>query len=396
MPTIIDPSSEAPVLLVLGVLFLLGLVADLVGRSTFLPRVTLLLLGGLAVGPSGFGLVSREFVQDWFPLLTDIALGMIGFLLGEKVTNASIRKRGAVVLGISAGKAVGAAVFVVVGLLAAGVTLPVALLLGGIATSTAPAATYDVVRETRSEGDFSETLLSVVAVDDAWGLVLFTLMMATAGALLGTSGMSAGILAGIGEVGGSLLLGIGLGIPMAFLTGRVGGGEPTLAEALGLVLLCTGIAIHWQVSPILAAMAMGSTVASRASHHLRPFHAIERVEWPLLIVFFVLAGASLEIEHLLEAGWIGAAYIASRTAGTYVGARWGGRATGAPPLLRRWLGLTLLPQAGVGIGMALIAAQRFPDLADLILAVVLASTVIFEVIAPIITRRVLRMVEAAR
>jgi Kef-type K+ transport system membrane component KefB len=389
MPVTDNASPDASIPLIVGFLFLIGLVADLVGRHTFLPRVTLLLLGGLAVGPSSLGLVPEEFVQDWFPPLTNIALGMIGFLLGEKLTLESIRRRGFLVLGFSIGKALGAAAFVVAGLALAGVELPVALLLGGIATATAPAATYDVVEETGASGELSDTLLGVVALDDAWGLFLFTLLMVTAGALLGQGELDDGVVAGVGEIAGSLLLGAGLGVPMAYLTGRVRAGEPTLAEALGLVMLATGLAIWLGLSPILTAMAMGSAVANLARHHVRPFHAIKGIEWPFFIVFFVLAGASLELERLAEIGSVGAVYIAARTAGTYVGARLGGRLAGAPPLLCRWLGLALLPQAGVAIGMTLLASQRFPDQAELLLSVVLSSTVVFEVFAPVVTRKVL-------
>ncbi len=388
--------SQATILLILGALFLIGLLADLIGRQTFLPRVTLLLIGGIVVGPSGFSLVPAEFVEEWFPLLADIALGMIGFLLGEKITIRAIRQRGMIVFGISIGKVVGASVSVCLALWLCGADLQVALLLGAIAPATAPAATYDVVRETGAKGEFADTLLSVVAIDDAWGLLLFTLALATASALGGGQGdVAGGVLAGFGEVGGSLLLGIGLGVPMAFLTGRIREGEGTLAEALGLVLVCTGLAIHLAVSPILAAMAMGSTVASLAAHRLRPFHAIEEIEWPFLILFFVLAGASLEIERFAAIGGIGAIYIITRSVGLYVGARTGARVVEAPPVMRRWLGLALLPQAGVAIGMALIAAQRFPELAEVILSVVLASTMVFEVTAPVVTRRVLRLVGAA-
>ncbi|MHC5063596.1 MAG: cation:proton antiporter [Planctomycetota bacterium] len=396
MPSATDAASDAWVLLILGLLFLLGLGADLIGRRTFLPRVTLLLIAGLAIGPSVLDLVPADFVRQWFPLLTNIALGMIGFLLGGKLTIPAMRRRGFMVVGISIGKVLGAFSFVLVTLLICGVEAPLAMLFAAIAPATAPAATFDVVHESEAKGEFPDTLLSVVAIDDAWGLLLFTLVMATSAVMVGAGEVSDGFLAGFGEVGGSLLLGVLLGIPMAYLTGRVREGEPTLAEALGLVFLCTGLAIHLQVSPILATMAMGSSVASLARHHSRPFHAIEGIEWPFLIAFFVLAGASLEIERLLGIGVIGSAYILARSVGLYTGARLGSRLVQAPLLVRRWLGLALLPQAGVAIGMALMASQRFPRYAEVILSVILASTIIYELVAPIITRRVIEKVELAQ
>ncbi|MGI9305191.1 MAG: cation:proton antiporter [Gammaproteobacteria bacterium] len=384
-PTVAEPI----VLLTLGMLFLLGLAADLVGRNTPLPRVTLLLLAGLLIGPSGFAVLPESFVDAWFPLLTDIALSMVGFLLGQKVTLVALRERGRVVLWMSIGKVAGASLAVGVALVLLGVDLRIALLLAGIAPATAPAAIYDVVKEAGAKGNFSDNLLSIVAIDDAWGLLLFAFMMAAAASLGGENAIESTLRTGIFEIGGSFILGLGLGLPMAFMTGRIRSGEPTQAEAMGFVLLCAGAAISLHLSPILTAMVMGSTVASFASHHTRPFHAIEGFEWSFMIFFFVLAGASLHIDTVTAVGWIGVTYILARAVGIYAGARTGGALARADTTLRRWLGLALLPQAGVALGMALLASQRFPELADVILSVVLATTVVLEIIAPIITRRVL-------
>lgn len=196
-------------------------------------------------------------------------------------------------------------------------------------------------------------------------------------------------MAGGWEIGGALLVGLLLGLPMAYLTGRIRPGEPTQAEALGMVLLCAGLAVWAEVSYILSAMAMGAVVANLAKHHNRPFHTIEGIEWPFLILFFLLAGAALNINALPQIGILGAGYITLRVIGRIVGTRLGGRLSGAATTTRRWIGLALLPQAGVAIVMALLASQRFPELKDIILPVVLGSTVVFELIGPVITRRVL-------
>jgi Kef-type K+ transport system membrane component KefB len=388
--------SEAIILLTLGGLFLLGLAADIAGRHSPLPRVTLLLLAGVVVGPAGFGILGSEFVADWFPTLTNIALAMIGFLLGQKLTLSELRGRGQTVLSMAGGKIIGAALAVSATLIAMGVDIRIALLLAGIATATDPIATYEVVREIRARGEFSDTLLSVVAIDDAWALLLFTLLLAVASTLGAEPHAMAALASGLIEIGASVLLGLGLGIPMAYLTGRVHPGEPTQAEAVGLVLLCSGAAIWFGVSPILAAMVMGSAVANLASHHNRPFEAIEGIEWPFMMLFFILAGASLQVEALAAVGWIGGAYVVARAFGTYAGIHIAGRLIGADDALNRWLGLTLFPQAGVALGTALVASQRFPELADTLLTVVLASTVLLELLGPVITRRVLVHVGARR
>ncbi len=377
-------------LLLLGSLFLIGLLADLLGRHSPLPRVTLLLLAGIAVGPSGLALIPPAFVESWFPVLTHIALALIGFLLGQQLSLQSLRRQGRLVLMATVGETLGAGLLVIAAGIAVGLNPLVALLLGGIATATAPAATYDVVRESGIDNRFSRTLLAVVAVDDAVALLWFTLALAFAGALENGGGLGETLGRGATEIGGSVLLGIALGLPMAFLTGRIRKGEPTQAEAIGFVLLCAGVAARWGLSPVLSAMAMGAVVASMAHHHKRPFHAIEGIEWPFLILFFILAGASAQLGLVWALSGTVALYMVARMIGSYLGCQLGLRIADAPPVFQRYLGLCLFPQAGVAIGMALMATQRVPELAASVLPVILASTILFELFTPPITRLALR------
>jgi len=356
-----------------------------------LPRVTLLLLSGLAVGPSGLSLVPIGFVEAWFPLLTTIALALIGFLLGHQFSLPALKAHGRTIIEISTCKVLGAALAVGLVLWLAGTDPVVALLLAAIAPATAPTATYDVVRESGARGEVVDTLLSIVALDDVWGLLVFVVMLSIAGVLNGDATVGSGLEASLIDIGGSLALGVLLGIPMAFLTGRIWRGEPMLAEAMGFVLLGAGIAEWLGLISILTAMAMGATVANLARHHERPFHAIEGVEWPFMILFFVLAGASMEIRALPLAGVLTALYVLARCSGIYVGTRIGVRLAGVEQRSYKWLGLALFPQAGVAIGMALMASQRFPEYGAVVLQVVLASTVVLEIIAPVVTRQALRL-----
>jgi Kef-type K+ transport system membrane component KefB len=386
----IEPGHPTNIPLVLGSMFLVGLVADLIGRYTFLPRITLLLLSGLAIGPPGFSLIPHDFVHGWFATLTSIALALIGFLLGEKLSLPALKQRGIQVVGISVCKVLGACLCVFAALLVCGVDPVIALLLAGIAPATAPASIYDVVHECGVEGEFPATLLSISAIDDVWGLILFILMLAASAVISGSSAASAGIITNLEILAGSIILGLALGIPMAYLTGRTRRGEPTQAEALGFVLLGAGLAVQLELFPILTAMVMGVTVASLATHHDRPFQAIAGFEWPFMILFFVLAGASLETTALMLAGWVTLVYVLSRCAGIVLGTKVGAHAVGAPPILRKWLGLALFPQAGVAIGMALFASQRFPETASVVLTVVVASTIVLETVGPIFTRFAIR------
>jgi len=373
------------ILITLGFLFLVGLATDLLGRHTFLPRVTLLLLAGFAIGPSGLDLLP-DFQEDWFPVVTNIALSMVGFLVGHHMTLGSLRKRGKPVIWISIGEVLGAAVAMFVGLVLLGVRPEVAFLLAGIAPASDPVAIIDVIREIKGTGEFSKTLESVVGIDDAWGLIVFSFLLALTQALYGKGEGWDMLLLGMWEIVGALLLGLLLGIPMAYITGRLQPGEPTQIEALGMVLLCGGIAVLLNVSFILAGMMLGATVSNLGTHHRRSFTAIEGIEWPFMILFFILAGASLELQALRVASFLGLAYIVFRLVGLVGGAWIGGLISHVPSVWRKWMGMALWPQAGVALGMALLAGQHLPELREVILPVAIGSTIIFELIGPIMTR----------
>jgi Kef-type K+ transport system membrane component KefB len=378
--------------LALGGLLFVSLVTDEIGRRTRLPRVTLLILFGVAVGPSGLDLLPRAF-QDWYEFLASVALTMVAFLLGGKLSFAALRSHGKTILAVSLSVVILTALLVGIGLIAIGTPVPIALLLAGIATATAPAATQDVVRQTRAKGPFTDTLLAVVAVDDAWGLVVFSLLLAVAKGIAG-DGTLAILGHGLWELGGALAIGAAVGLPAAFLTGRLKPGEMQ-AEALGLVFLCAGLAIWLGVSFLLAGMVAGAIVVNLAKHHSRPFHEIEHIEWPFMVFFFVLAGASLHLDSLYDIGLIGLAYLVLRTLARVIGGWIGGFVADAPILHRRWIGLALIPQAGVALGMALVAAVHFPDLGETLLAVTIGTAIVFEVIGPILTQHALRRVGEA-
>jgi Kef-type K+ transport system membrane component KefB len=380
-----DPTAIA--LLTLGCVFLLGLAADILARRTRLPRVTLLLLLGVGVGPLGFDLLP-EANGRWFPFVTDLALVMVAFLLGGQLTPAMLREHGRAVLVISLVVTLVTAVIVSLGLLAFGWPAPVALLLGAIAVSTDPAAVSDVVQEARARGPYTQTLLGVVAIDDAWGIATMSIALAFAVGLRSPDAASSVAVEGLFDLGGAIVVGCVLGVPMALLSGRIGDGEPTQAEALGGVLLCGGVALLLDVSFLLAAMTMGVVVTNLARHHRRPFRAIEGIEWPFMVLFFVLSGASIAMTELGSAVGLVCGYVVFRVVGRIFGG-WLGVALSGEPKLAGGVGAALLPQAGVAIGLALVVSDRVPELGDVILSATVAATILFEVVGPVFTRQAL-------
>ena len=376
----------------LGMIFLAALVFDAVGRRTILPRATLLMLFGFVVGPAALDLLP-DMTARWFPAVANMALVMVGFLIGGRLTLGELRERGASVVRISLAVVLVTFAVVCLGLFALGVPSAVALILGAVATATAPAATTDVVHASGVDTPFSRKLLDIVAVDDVWGLILFSLALAGASLVAGRDAAEA-LTHGVWDLGGALLLGVGLGVPMAYLTGRIDPGEPTLYEALGLVFLCGGIALLLEVSFLLASMTMrGRGEPGAPPHASLPRDRRHRVA--LHDALLRARRASLDLGVLAHAGsWL-AAYVVLRVVGRVAGGWLGGSLKPADPLARRWMGIALLPKAGVALGMALVAAQQLADVGATILPVVVAATAFFELIGPVGTRISLRQTQAS-
>ena len=367
----------------LGCLFFMGLLADYVGHKTHLPRITLLILTGLIVGQSGFNLVPVT-LQSWYEFLASMALTMVAFLLGGTLSIESLKEYGKEIVLVSLIVVIVTSSIILISMLLLGVGFILALMLAGISAATAPAATQDVVRQSGIDNKFTKILLGIVAIDDAWALILFSGFLVIAKGWSGDGGEFI-FQTAVWEIGGSFALGLCLGLPAAYLTGRIQKGEPIQSEALGLVFLCAGLAIWLEVSFLLAGIVLGATIRNLAKHHQSAFHEIEHIEWPFMILFFILAGATLNLSSLLDVSTIGVVYIGLRFFSRPFGGWISGKALGYGAKHGAWYGVALLPQAGVAMGMAIVASNHFPELRDSILTIAIASTVVFELIGPIFT-----------
>jgi len=377
-------------LLTLGGLLLIGLTVDAIGRMTRLPRITILVGFGVLIGPFGLDLLHVD-MQDAYTTVAKIALTMIAFLLGSELSASVVRLQGRAILWVSLSVVFTTVLIIGVGLSALGAPLALALLLAGIGLATDPAAVHDVIKETNSKGPLTKTTLGVVAIDDAWGLIAFSIILGlvthdTA------AGLTSGLVEGLTEIGGAILIGLVIGFPAAFITGRIRSGEPTLIEAAALVLICAGLALWFEVSYLLAGMTAGAVIVNLARHHERAFHEIEYISWPFMIIFFVLAGATADFIALSSVGVLGTGYMVLRIIGRLVGGFIGAKLGGLTRIDNgKWIGLALMPQAGVALGMALVAAEAMPpDIATPLLAIAVGTTIAFELLGPLLTRWVLR------
>jgi Kef-type K+ transport system membrane component KefB len=380
--------DHAFLLITLGVLFLAGLAADRFGHATRLPRVTMLLLIGLTVGHSGFGLLPLE-AHGWFDLVSVVALTMVAFLLGGELTRENLTSHGPAIIAISMSIVIGTTVIVWFGLTLMGLDPRLALLLGAIATATAPAAMTDVIHQFGIRNGFTDTLSGIVAIDDVWGLIVFSVCLSIA---VQSGGWSDPLVGAGRDIGGAVLLGCVIGIPSAFLTGRLSPGEPLQTEALAVVFLTAGLAIWLELSFLVAGMTAGALIANLARHHDFAFNEIEHIEWPFMLLFFLLAGASLEIDAVWSLGWLTLAYVGLRITARLLAGEVGELISGVPPEERHAYGPALLPQAGIAVGMALVAAETVPQWGATIMTLTIAATVVFEIIGPPCTLAALRYV----
>jgi len=375
----------------LGILLLTGLLFGLLASRLGWPRVAAYVVAGVLFSPSLLGGLLEIRVGDWADPLTTVALGIIAYLIGGSITTGQLRRTGRGIIGSTLGESLGAALAVcgamalLLPLEIGGVsTLLLALAFGAIAAPTAPAATIAVLHQYRAQGPLSSTLLGVTALDDAVGVILFAIVTA----LAGMSSLVGGVGGALLEIAGSILLGGILGYGLSRMARHVIR-DLRLPLVIAAILLAIGIAERLELSELLAAMALGfSARASIGAAGDRLFAPVEYLEELVFLVFFTVAGAMFDPAVLVQHLGLVLAYYLARLAGKVGGAAAGAHLGGAPPQVRRWLGLALIPQAGVAIGLALAIGQ-YPALqgaSEIVLNVILGSTLLTAISGPVAVR----------
>lgn len=379
-------------IVLMGVILSASIFADTLAKRTSVPRISILVLVGVGIAfvqQICLGDQNGRLLAGLSEPLIKLALVMVAFLLGSELKMDRLRFTGPLILVISLFVIAVSGFMVGAGLLMLGFPLVVAMSLAAISVATDPTVVSETVRESGDTRLRAKVLLGIVAIDDAWGIVVFGLSMAVLGWVLSGNGQEP-LLQASWELGGAIIIGALIGLPAAWLTGRLLPGEPTQVEAIAVILLLAGLSSLLNVSSLLASMVAGTMVANFSSHHTRSFREIELIEWPFLVFFFVLSGASIDLYKVGDSLGLTALYIILRLAGRMFG---GFLAVlfirTEQKTLPRNIGLALTPQAGIAIGMALLAAEQFPEIRDTILPVVVVSTIFFELVGPVFVRRVL-------
>jgi Kef-type K+ transport system membrane component KefB len=404
-------TQTASIFLSLSIALLAGLLLSRLAKLVKLPAVTAYLISGVLIGPfvlgalniPGIGIISEQI--EGFGLISDLALGFIAFSMGNEFRLSQLKKIGkqATVIGVL--QALITTIVVDVALIALHfampdtLSIPAAIVLASVATATAPAATLMVVKQYKAKGPVTDVLLPVVALDDAVGLVVFAIYFGIARSM-STAGVSplAIILEPLLEIVLSLLLGFMMGLLFTLCEKYFHSRSKRMAVSVTFVMLTVALSglkfeigdIHIAFSSLLACMMLGTVFCNICEVSEELMDRADRWTTPVLILFFVISGAELDLSVFAQ--WtvvvVGIVYIIARSLGKYYGANISARMTKSDPNIIKYLGITLLPQAGVALGMAIKAIELGPDGA-IVRNITLFAVLIYEIVGPFLTKMAL-------
>jgi len=398
------PSFHLTPLFAAGIMVLAGFFLGEAARRIKLPALIGYMTGGLLLGPSVTGVLDHQAMAS-LSFLTQLGLGLVAFTIGSELDLQALKKLGRAIVVIIFAESFLAALVVVAAIFLLTGDLAMALLFGAMAPASAPAGTVAVIQEYRARGELTKALYAVVGFDDGLAVILYGVLFALVKVTLAAgpdpgTGILPALVRPLGEITASIGVGCVVGWCFRQLARPIRKPQESLILLAGVVLTTTGLSELANLSVILSNMTVGLVVAN-----LDPDTTLERLRTPLMtvmplvyILFFSLAGAHLELASLTSLGLIGAVYIAGRSGGLMGGAWLGAVAGGAGEKIRKYLGFGILSQAGVAIGLSLLASQELSrlvathhlphakEIGAAVLATITASSVVFEIIGPLATR----------
>lgn len=383
----------------IGIALVVGVLCGKVMNKFKVPAVAGYIIGGLLLGTSVFKIISPEMISE-MSFISDFALCIIAFNIGSELEFPVIKKLGKLIFIIAFCEAIGA--FLLVTIVSYLITKDpaIALILGSVSAATAPAATVMVLRELNAKGPLTSTLLGVVAVDDAICLIIFAMAASVAKVFVNHEVITLQkvLLLPIEEIGLSIIAGGILGLALTVLIKYSKSDRELLPFIIGMLLILDGAASLFGLSPLLSAMSMGIIVANVSPKKSRAFNLLEEFSPAIVAVFFILAGARLNIAYIPQIGLLGVAYFIFRILGKIGGASLGAVISKAPINVKKYIGYGLLSQVGVAVGLAITVNREFPNtpIGNIVVTILLATTILTEVIGPIATKYVIVKSDEAR
>ena len=367
-----------------GVIILLGLLGGRLSHRFKIPKVTGYMVTGLVLGPSVLGLISAETLAD-IQMINDIALGLILFAIGGEVELHHLKSMGRKVIFISLAESLGSFVLVFGATYLFSQQVGLSILLGAVSMATAPGVTLLVIREYRARGELTDTLLAVVALNNILCLIIFRIFFSLYSFSQGTPiGEVAWVL--FKELIISVVIGGSIAAMITFWEQKLDELAELVLVIIGGLLLAIGLAKTLGINYLMVCLIIGAVTNNLSMMHRLVYAELRQAELPFYIAFFVLSGASLHLDALSHLGGLGLAYMIARPVGKWLGSFWAGKKFGASPVVYNNLGMALLPQAGVAIGMYLTVAEVNPEMGLVIGTVVLSSVMVYEGIGPFLTR----------
>ncbi|MEF8848874.1 MAG: cation:proton antiporter [Candidatus Thermoplasmatota archaeon] len=398
-----------PPLLAAGIAFAL---AFIIGKITHRVKITSIvgfIITGIILGPSVLKIVElTPTITQELELLTKLALGFVAFIIGGELTLDLLKKTGKKIIGITIGESVITFFVVLAGIYILSTlfcnntallncTLPVAIIFAAMAPASAPAGTVAVIHEYKAKGKLTDTILAIVGFDDGAAIIIYTFAIAFVGTLISkTVNPTDLIISAFWEITGAFLIGGAVGITFGYIFTKLINKEELLALTITSILLTSGLALFLNASLILSCMILGIVTINLFPQSNKPvFDHIKSISLPIYMVFFLIAGIKLKIDILLTLGTIGMilviTYVLSRITGKICGSYISALLSKSDPIIRKNLGLGILSQAGVAIGLSLLASHKLsqmgmPETGGLVVAIIATTTIIFEIIGPIFAR----------
>lgn len=363
-----------------------------------LPSVTGYLIGGLILGPSFFKLIGPQEVKI-IEFVNDFALAGIAFNIGSAFLWDDFKKLGKEVMLITFYEVLVVVVLVfLVMFLILRQSFVFSLIIASMSAATAPAGTMMVIQQYRAKGPLSDTILPITALDDVLGVIVFGVSLSIAKMLGTNEGFSIFKLFynPLKEIVLAVIIGFVLALIFSRLRRFIKNEDDDLVAHIALLMANLALSYKFQVSPLLSAMVLGGVICNLVPHSIRSFTNLNRFMNPFNLLFFAFAGASLDLKVLGSIGLMGVTYVLARGIGKWAGATLGAHRAGSIDTVKKYIGLALLPQGGISIGLSMIVARELPEFSHEVITVILFSVLVFEIMGPIFAKIAIEKAGEAR